>query len=98
MKNILFVDVDTERTNPGPVVIGKPNPMAAPKSQEEMAEVVKMDIACLCEAVCTLIHVADQNGIRPSAESLRICIDHLQKGFGDASYLGKIVAASPNPT
>ncbi len=48
-------------------------------------EVIK-DMAHLCEAVCALIHSADQADIKDSASSLRDCIKHLEDGFADSSY------------
>jgi len=44
------------------------------------------DMACLCEALCTLIHAAHKNGIRKDHESLKLCIGHLESGFADENY------------
>ena len=49
-------------------------------------EEVIVDMAHLCEGVCTLIHSADQAGIKDSASLLRDCIKHLENGFSDPSY------------
>jgi len=91
MKNILQIDIDSERKTPGPVIIAKPSNARPPGSAVESKEMVLLDISCLCEALCTLIHVAEDMGARSSPESLRICIKHLTDGFGDASYIGKSV-------
>ncbi len=99
MKNILFIDMDTERKQ-SPIVIGKPENARRPSNPIEGASMVLFDISTLCEALCTLIHVADQNGIEKSAVTLRRCIDHLEKGFGDASYKGLILphnSQAPSP-
>ncbi len=45
-----------------------------------------VDMACLCEAICTLIHSAESAGIKKSPDSLRDCIHHLEQGVMDASY------------
>lgn len=87
MKNIVEVDIDTSRTNT--VMIGKANGLTGNETKDELAEIIVLDMATLCEGICTLIHVADQQGLKPSADSLRDCIKHLQDGFSDANYIGK---------
>jgi hypothetical protein len=42
--------------------------------------------------------VADQTGLKPSAESLRACIKHLTDGFADASYVGQFVCGKTSFT
>ena len=49
------------------------------------------DMATLCEALCTLIHAAEDQGIKKSPASLRDCIKHLENGFADASYFTKTI-------
>lgn len=85
-KNILIVDIDSSRKES--VKIGKPEEAKEPESPEEFAEIVINDMASLCEAICTLIHLAESQGIKSSANSLRDCIKHLEAGFSDASYKG----------
>lgn len=89
MKNILQIDLDSDRKEA--IIIAKPEPFQKPRNAEEEAAMVIDDMATCCEAICTLIHVADQGGIKKSADSLRDCIKHLEHGFGDASYIGKTV-------
>lgn len=84
MKNQLLIDMDTERTD-SPVVIGKQDG-TQPTNPQEWAEMINLDMTTLCEGLVTLIHAADQNGGRKSAESLRVCIQYLEQGFGDAGY------------
>lgn len=86
MKNELIIDIDTDRKNT--ILIKKPESVKPPKNEEEAKQMVLLDMASLCEALCTLIHVADQNGIKPGPDSLRDCIKHLESGFVDASYKG----------
>jgi hypothetical protein len=77
MKIRLCVDLDTNRKET--VLIGVPDrDDDVPGPAEAMA--------CLCEGLCTLIHAADQGGIKDSAASLRDCIRHLENGFADAEY------------
>lgn len=87
MKNTLLVEINTERAPT--IIIGKMKDSPQPANKQEHAKMVLLDMATLCEGVVTLIHLAEQEGIRPSAESLRLCIEHLQNGFGDATYIGR---------
>lgn len=96
MKNALIIDIDSDRSEPGPIIIGKPDGFARPTSKKEHADMVIDDMAALCEAICTLIHLAEDQGIKPSANSLRDCIAHLKAGFGDASYETKDCHALPS--
>jgi hypothetical protein len=86
MKNVLFIDLDSDRTNPGHIIIGKPDGTRRPSSQEEHTQMVIDDMMTLCEALCTLIHLAEDQRVKPSADSLRDCIKHLKSGCGDASF------------
>lgn len=60
MKNSLYIDIDTERDQI--VLIGKSQEITPPTNPEEAAKMITLDISCVCEALCTLIHTADQNG------------------------------------
>lgn len=60
MKNKLVIDVDTERERP--IIIGKPEDVQKPTSPEEAQIMVKNDIICVTEALCTLINLAAHNG------------------------------------
>lgn len=90
MKNILLVDIDTDRVPP--IKICKPPDVPVPASHAEMAPVLIQDMMCLCEAICTLIHVAEQAGYKSSPDSLRDCIRHLEDGFAEAGYVGRLEA------
>jgi len=59
------------------IVIGVPN-----NQKEDMV----MDMALLCEAVCTLIHLANKEGVKVDYLSLEHCIKHLKDGFVDETY------------
>jgi len=89
MKNTIQIDIDSDREDT--VIIGKPKDFRRPESKEEFAYEIINDMATLCEAICTLIHVADQNGLKPSDKSVQDCINHIKNGFGDPSYIGKLI-------
>ena len=59
MKNSITIDIDTERDQP--ILIAKGTECHVPTNKEEAAEMVLTDITCICEAMLSLIHVADQN-------------------------------------
>ena len=60
MKNTVYIDVDTERERP--IVIGKGPENEPPTTKEEAREMVLIDIGCVCEALITLINIAEQSG------------------------------------
>ena len=86
-KNIIVVDIDTDRKD-ATVMMGKPPEFKKDLTKEEFAQEIINDMATLCEGVCTLIHLAEKEGIKTSSDSLRDCINHLQDGFADASFKG----------
>ena len=59
MKNIIFIDIDSDRKKV--VQIGKPTDTPKPTNAEEAKKMILDDLACTFEGFCTLIHVADQN-------------------------------------
>lgn len=80
MKNIIIVDINTERT---PVVqIGKMEGSELPKNKEEAKDIILKDMACITEALCTLINAADQSNIKTIEESMQDVITHLERGVG----------------
>jgi hypothetical protein len=60
MKNIIFIDVDTERERP--IIFSKPPEITRPENHEDAKKMILNDIICLSEAIATLISMADQNG------------------------------------
>lgn len=78
MKNIIIVDIDTERDQI--VVIGKPETFPQPQNKEEAAKLVSDDILGLCEGLIALINASDRNGYRNAPDSLKDVINHLQDG------------------
>jgi len=79
MKNLIIVDIDTDRV---PVVkIGKIDATELPKDENEAKEVVIKDIACLTEAICTLINAAHNSGYKSAQDSLNDCVVHLERSI-----------------
>jgi len=90
MNIALIIDIDTERESESIITIQQVKRIGDKvKPTDPNADIIT-EMAALCEAVCTLIHVADQNNIKESSKSLRDCINHLQNGFADAGYIGII--------
>jgi len=76
MKNILIVDIDTDRE---PIVkLGKTDESHIPKNDEQAKEFIIKDMACLTEALCTLIHAADQSNFKTIDESIKDIIKHIE--------------------
>jgi hypothetical protein len=64
MKNIVIVDVDTNRVDEGsgkptPVIIGK---YTEPSSSDEVVSMINLDIVTLTEGLITLIMTSHLNG------------------------------------
>lgn len=81
MKNVICIDIDDSRKD-SPIIIKKPEST----EQVDFESQVILDMACICEALCTMIHIAEKHGVKKSPDSLRDCIKHLQDGFSDANY------------
>lgn len=75
MKNALYIDIDTDREQI--VLIGKPPEITPPATPEEAAKMITVDISCVCEALCTLIHMADQNGYATKEDLVKASLTHL---------------------
>ena len=59
MKNTIIIDVDTERDQP--ILIGKGPETNPPTTREEAAKMLSDDIACVTDALISLVHIVDQN-------------------------------------
>jgi hypothetical protein len=75
MKNALYIDIDTERDQK--ILIGKPPEITPPQTPEEAAKMITLDISCVCEALCTLIHMADQNGYATKEDLVKASMKYL---------------------
>lgn len=95
MKNKVLVDIDTDRKEMS-IILSKV--LGPPKTLAEAQAYWKEDVVCLCEALCTLIHVGDRQNWQPGAQTLRECIKHLTDGFADASYqITAPMGSQPHP-
>lgn len=75
MKNILIIDVNTERK---PVIqIGKPESVVKPTTADEAKTMIINDISSACEGLCMLIHLADQNKYGNKEELVRTSVNYL---------------------
>jgi hypothetical protein len=60
MKNLIIIDVDTDREKP--IIFGKGPDFQAPTTKEEAKEILTTDMGCVLDSLLNLIHIADQNG------------------------------------
>lgn len=56
IKNSIIIEVDTDNENP--IRFHKPNGTKPPQTREEAANMLLTDIACLAEAITSLIYIA----------------------------------------
>lgn len=80
MKRRIVIDLDSERKQTikmGPIQIYE---------NEEIKPDPILDMAVLCEGICTLIHLCHREKIKKDSDSLRDCIKHLKDGFSEAGY------------
>jgi len=77
MKNLIYIDVDTDREQP--VLIGKGSDIPSPTNREEARDMIINDIKCVCETLCILIDVADQNTYAKKNELVTESIKQLTK-------------------
>lgn len=77
MKNLIIIDFDPERERP--LIIGKGLDCKPPTTKEEAKEMILGDLACMCDAVLTMIHLADQNSYADKHEIIPKIIDELNK-------------------
>ena len=84
MNNAIIVDINSERDDM--VIVSH-----LERTGDDIKSVggeydIVLDMATLCEGICTLMHIAEKEGIKSSIDSLKDCINHLEQGFIDASY------------
>ena len=77
MTNHIFIDIDTERERP--IIFGKPPDVAPPENKEEAGKMILNDIACLAEAVTTLILMAEQNGYGDKEKLIKATVDTINQ-------------------
>lgn len=77
MKNTILIDIDSERDKK--IIIGKPELTQKPETTEEAKTMIIMDIADICDVLCELIHIADQNGYGKKSELVNAAIKSLNE-------------------
>ena len=77
MKNLIYIDVDTDREKP--ILISKGSEVTTPTNKEEARDMIINDIRCVCETLCILIDVADQNKYALKSELVTESIKQLTK-------------------
>jgi superoxide dismutase len=90
MQRRLLVEFNTEAENKiqiGPVIIFE---------NQEIKPEPLLDMAILCEAVCTMIHLCHNEKIKDQVASLTDCINHLKKGFIDETYKTDLIKFEDN--
>ena len=90
MNTAIVIDIDSEREEGCRVVIQEVNRTKNDQliPTEDLDQVDMMGV--LCEGVCTLIHTANEVGLKKDYESIKDCINHIESGFVDASYFTKV--------
>ncbi len=80
MKNSLLIDLDTEREDP--IRITKTEDTVNKVNDEESAKkMVLEDMTTLCNALGTLIQLANDSGYIDSNVSAKMCVNYLNDNF-----------------
>lgn len=80
MKNIIIIDLDTERDTP--LFITKPEDMVDEINDEgSEKKVILDDMTTVCNAIGTLIQYGEEKGYFDSKKSAEMCIKYLQDNF-----------------
>lgn len=81
MKNSLLIDLDTDRAEE-PIKITKPENLVANIEDSEAArKMVLDDMTTVCNALGTLIKVANDSNYFDAKKSAQMCIDYLTENF-----------------
>lgn len=77
MKNLIIIEVDTEREKP--IIIGKGPDYNPPTSVEEAKQIILTDMGCVLDTLLNLIHIADQNDYASKEETVGKAIKELNQ-------------------
>lgn len=77
MKNLIIIDVDTEREKP--LIFGKGPDYQAPTTADEAKEIIIQDLGCVLDAFLSLVHVADQNDYADKTDLVAKAIKELNQ-------------------
>ena len=87
MNTAIIVDINTEREKNSKVIDQEVNRTEKDEliPTEDLNQIGLM--SALCESVSMLIHSANENGLKEDYKSVKDCVNHIQSGFADASYI-----------
>lgn len=80
MKNTIIIEVDTDKEQA--ITFSKTSEFTPPETKEQAAAVVLNDIACLSEAITTLILLASQNGYGDKKELIEASTKTIESLLG----------------
>jgi hypothetical protein len=75
MKNVIIIDVDTDRVQS--LQIGKPSDSKQPTNPEEAKEIILTDLACVSETLNLMINIASDSGYGKKEDLVRKAIENL---------------------
>jgi len=86
MKNVIIIDIDTERKDEegnaaAPVVLGKPEYLGQPTNEEEAIAMINTDVRSLTEGLITLVMTSDLNGYGKKEDYLSGIVAQLTEGL-----------------
>jgi hypothetical protein len=83
MKNVLIIDLDTERENA--LIFAKPEGVTLPTNKDEASTMMLEDIKTLTEALSTMIALSDANGFHTRESLVEAVMKHLNYNQNDAN-------------
>jgi hypothetical protein len=85
MKNVVIIDIDTERVDdkgkPLTVLIAKPEDLGQPTNEEEAKAMINMDVRSLTEGLITLVMTLDLNGYGKKEDYMLGIVSQLTEGL-----------------
>lgn len=82
MKNSIYLEIDSDSTPS--LSFSKPETFEEPKTPEEARSMIINDISLVCEALCTLISIADHNGYAGKEDLVKTSNKYLLNLLEDA--------------
>jgi hypothetical protein len=76
MKNLVIIDIDTERQEK--ILIKKPSSIEKPSDDLSAKEMVVNDMSCVFEAFCTLMNLISDNKFGDKNQIIDIAVKHLE--------------------
>jgi hypothetical protein len=77
MKNVIIIDVDTEREQQ--LQIGKPSDTQPPTTPDEAKAIILTDISCVAETLNLMINIAHDSGYAKREDLVATAINHLKE-------------------